>query len=145
GALAQTRDGGATWSALTPPSAQDLVDVAFADGQTGFALGRDGSLTRSDDGGRSWRLLDTGTFLHPSAVLAVDARHVLLVGPRGVRRSSDGGITFPRVRDRAVARSGLGHAGRAGRFVFVSGRHVIALSRDAGRSWHETALPERGV
>jgi photosystem II stability/assembly factor-like uncharacterized protein len=141
GALARTTDGGLTWLRLEAPSAEDLADVSFVDESTGFALDEDGSLFRTDDGGSSWRALDTGTKARPQAVLALDSERILLIGPRGLRRSRDGGQRFVRVGKRRVKRLLFG-ADHAGGWVFAYGPRGIFASRDGGSRWRRLRRPD---
>ena len=55
------------------------------------------------------------------AVLALGTQIVLLVGPKGVLRSTDGGDTFTRIRGRLLSRSKLFNVDRGGSSVFVYG------------------------
>jgi len=144
GAMARTVDGGREWSPLAAPSAGNLVDLSFPTGDRGFALDDRGRLTRTDDGGQSWRLLDTGTYLEPRAVLALDVNRVLLVGPRGVRRSVNGGASFNRVRQKLVAKLSLGAGGAASGLVFAYGAKALVVSLDGGETWRAAKLPKYG-
>ena len=141
GALARTTDGGLTWLRLEAPSSEDLTDVSFVDESTGFALDEDGALFRTEDGGSSWRALDTGTASRPQAVLALDSKRILLIGPRGLRRSRDGGQRFVRVGKRRVKRLLFG-AERAGSWVFAYGPRGIYASRDGGVRWRRLKRPD---
>jgi photosystem II stability/assembly factor-like uncharacterized protein len=52
-------DQGKSWRQASVPSSSDLVAVAFATPQKGWAVGHDGLVLRSTDGGTSWtRVLD---------------------------------------------------------------------------------------
>jgi photosystem II stability/assembly factor-like uncharacterized protein len=132
------------WSVLAAPGPGNLVDVSFPTSARGYALDARGDLTRTDDGGDSWRLLDTGTYLKPRAVLAVDASTVLLVGPRGIRRSTKDGFGFHRIRRRRVATRVLAGGGMTRRLVFVYGPHALLVSPDAGDTWRAARIPRRG-
>ena len=64
-----------------------------------------GTVLRSDNGGSSWRLLDTGSTRRPNALASPSANVVLLFGPRGILRSGDGGNQFDEVTASAVRRA----------------------------------------
>ena len=141
GALARTQDAGRSWEDLEAPTADRLVDVSFVPGGPGFLLDAAGRLFRTDDGGLNWRPLNTGLFAVPRAVLALPSGRVLLAGPKGLLRSLNGGATFERVRQRAVAEAELGRVDFAGRLVYAYGPRVIVVSPDGGQTWRRTQLP----
>ncbi len=141
GALSRTTDGGATWANLGVSTSANVVDASFPTQNTGYALASDGTVLRTDNGGTSWKILDTGTSAKPRALLALDVNRVLLVGPRGVRRSTNGGDSFTRVRGRAVGKATLIDYDRAGRTVFAFGFKALYTSTTAGKSWKRVKRP----
>src|SRR4051794_22790639 len=106
GTLAKTVDGGATWTRGNVSTSEDVRDVSFPTNVAGFALDSAGGVFRTRDGGATWRPLDTGSTQNGQAVVATSATTVLLAGPRGLRRSTDGGDTFAAIASRSVARAG---------------------------------------
>jgi photosystem II stability/assembly factor-like uncharacterized protein len=145
GRLATTVDGGRTWSTGNVPTTADLRDVSFPSASVGYALDSDGGLFRTDSAGATWKPLGTGSVRRPLAVLAPDVDTVLVVGPRGVRRSADGGDTFDQVRSRAVLRARLDGVTRThgGGALFVWGPTTVARSTNGGASWSALPLPFR--
>ncbi|HEX7291010.1 MAG TPA: hypothetical protein VF250_07790 [Conexibacter sp.] len=138
GRIATTSDGGRTWrSDGNVPTSADLLDVSFPTANDGYALDVDGGLFHTTSGGRSWETLGTGSTRRPRAVLAPDADTVLVVGPRGIRRSTDAGGTFAQVRARAVLRAQLDSVERAhtGPAIFAWGPTTLVRSTDRGRTW----------
>jgi photosystem II stability/assembly factor-like uncharacterized protein len=99
GAIVRSEDGGATWSRVSAPSAQDLFGVGGA-GARVVISGESGVLAHSDDGGRTFRAAESPAL--PVTLTDVefgDALRVFAVGPRGlVLRSDDGGARFAVVR-----------------------------------------------
>jgi photosystem II stability/assembly factor-like uncharacterized protein len=144
GALAQTTDGGRTWHTGDVPTTAALLDVSFPSASVGYALDVDGGLFRTDNAGATWKTLGTGSTRRPRAVLAPDVSSVLVVGPRGLRRSADAGETFEQVRSSAVLRAQLAGVMRAhdDDALFAWGPATVARSSDRGRTW--TALPRPG-
>jgi photosystem II stability/assembly factor-like uncharacterized protein len=140
GALARTDDGGRSWTDIAVPSSDALVDVSFADEATGFALDLSGVLFRTDDGGTSWRAVGNG--LDAQAVLALDPDIVLLVGPRGIRRSFDGGADFTREGSRSLRRSVLFGIDFADGALFAYGPTSLYISRDGGTVWKKLGRPD---
>ena len=143
GALARSDDGGVTWSEVGVSTSEDVIDVSFAEEETGYALDAAGTLLRTDNSGQSWQILNTGTAARPQAVLALGTQIVLLVGPKGVLRSTDGGNSFTRVRGRLLNRSKLFNVDRGGESVFVYGSKNILASTTGGRTWRKVRLPRK--
>jgi photosystem II stability/assembly factor-like uncharacterized protein len=144
GALARTTDGGRTWATGDVPTTADLLDAAFPAASVGYALDGDGGLFRTDNGGGSWQTLGTGSVRRPRAVLAPDVQHVLVVGPRGIRRSTDAGETFAPVGARLVRGAQLtGATATRGGVLFAWGPRIVVRSVDRGRSWSALPAPVR--
>lgn len=142
GALAKTTDGGKSWTRGNVPTSSDLLDVSFPSADTGFALDVDGGLFGTTNGGDSWKTLGTGSARRPLALLAPSTDVVLVVGPQGVRRSTDGGKTFDQVRDRDVQRARLsGVVAAANGTVFAHGTKVVVRSTDRGATWTTVNKP----
>ena len=141
GSLARTTDGGRSWDDLGAATSDAVVSVSFPRPETGFALDAVGELLRTDNTGLSWRILNTGAATPPRAVLALDRRRVLLVGPTGIRRSTTGGQTFAPVPERSVRGAALERIDRAGRALFASGSRVIFVSTSGGRRWARVHRP----
>jgi photosystem II stability/assembly factor-like uncharacterized protein len=140
GVLAVSKDGGVSWSTVATQTSADLVDAAFASATTGYALDRTGGLQLTTNGGSSWRTLDPGTPRPASAVTAVGANSVLLVGPIGVYRSVAGGRFNP-VTGKLVASARLSDVDRAGASTFAFGEHALIRSTDGGAGWTALRLP----
>ena len=145
GALAKTVDGGKTWTRTNVSTSQDVLDVAFPTADIGYALDVQGDLFRTSSGGQTWRGLDTGTTADPFAVYATSGTTVMLIGPTGIRRSTDGGDSFETVRGGAVARTPLEGIDRAGSALVAWGNQAIVRSTDAGETWSAVRKPGRYV
>jgi photosystem II stability/assembly factor-like uncharacterized protein len=141
GALARTVNGGETWTEIDAATSDDLQDVSYVSLGIGFALDVVGQLLRTDNSGDSWQILNTGTARSPNAVVALNSRRVLLVGPQGARRSSDGGQSFRTITAKVVRRTPLGAADHVGDTVVAYGANRIVLSRNGGRSWRRVKRP----
>jgi photosystem II stability/assembly factor-like uncharacterized protein len=124
-------------------TSEDVLDVSFPTNADGFALDTAGGLFRTHDGGATWRPLDTGSTANASAALAVSASTVLLAGPRGLRRSTDGGDTFAAVSNRAVSRAALTSLDLAGSTIVASGPRAVFRSADRGRTWRAVGRPSK--
>jgi photosystem II stability/assembly factor-like uncharacterized protein len=130
GQIAATTDGGASWSVLQVPTSADLGDVAFPTTQVGYTVDSSGTVYRTANGGQSWAILSS-VGEAPSRLLAPNANTVLLVGPNGLRRSTNGGQSFAAVGGSVV----VGH-----RHHRAVERRLSALPLYAGAEQVGTAL-----
>jgi photosystem II stability/assembly factor-like uncharacterized protein len=142
GALARTNDGGRTWQRVNVSTDSEVRDVSFPSQQVGYVLSEDGGLQRTANGGASYRLLDPGGAAG-RAVVAPDEKVVLLIGPRGVRRSEDAGATFTAVGDRIAAKASLFSGEAVGGAAFAWGARTLIASDDGGRRWAQIKLPNK--
>ncbi|MEA2442467.1 MAG: hypothetical protein QOH76_3891 [Thermoleophilaceae bacterium] len=89
--------GHSGWNWGNPqPQGNTLQTIEFA-GSLGFAGGEFGTLLRTDDGGRSWTGVSTGTTARLTHVDIAQAGSVLVGGGCYLSRSDDGGLTFKRL------------------------------------------------
>jgi photosystem II stability/assembly factor-like uncharacterized protein len=93
GRIAASSDGGASWGLLQVPTSADLLDSAFPSPQVGYAVNTAGTIYRTGNGGQSWSILGSAGQA-PTRLLALSNGTVLLVGPTGLRRSTDAGASF---------------------------------------------------
>ena len=56
GHVVVSSDGGATWKQAQVPVSSDLVAVYFVDAKQGWAVGHDGVILHTADGGEYWEL-----------------------------------------------------------------------------------------
>jgi photosystem II stability/assembly factor-like uncharacterized protein len=145
GVLARTVDRGQTWVNISPPTAATITGIAAPTPETLFVLAADGSLQRSDNGGASYRILDTGTAKAARAVVALDRDHVLLIGPRGISHSTNGGDEFALVENRVGRTTTVGAAEVAGKavYAYAPGRRELILSRNGGATWTRLKTPDK--
>lgn len=156
GNLETTTDGGSTWKLLRIPGGGDLVDAAFPNATNGYSVGNDNVLRKTTNGGTAWSSLDAGVS-DSTSLAAASATNVLLVGPVGIRRSTDGGQTFTKVSGNVKAtgkgkhkKAGpkvsslkLSHSLTVGRNVFVWSRTAAYESTNGGSAWQALPLPAR--
>jgi photosystem II stability/assembly factor-like uncharacterized protein len=121
GTLAKTVDGGKTWTRGNVSTSEDVIDVAFPTAQVGYALDSSGG---------------------PLQIAAPNTKTVILVGPTGMRRSTDSGDSFSTVSDRDVVKAKLVAIDRAGSALVAYGRRDLLRSTDGGKTW--TALHKPG-
>jgi photosystem II stability/assembly factor-like uncharacterized protein len=137
-----TRDGGAQWTRWSFFLHENGVDIDFSDATTGWLATDTGTVLRSTDGGRHWKVAKVFS-LKVDAVAAGDADHAWAVcnatgaagEPTGayVFRTADGGVTWER--------TGFGDAQLAD-VSFSDATHgvLVALDRiwatsDGGETW----------
>ena len=75
--------------------------------------------------------------------MALDANRVLLIGPIGIRRSTDGGERFSSIAARPVRTAGLVGADCAGSAVVAYGPRRLLVSSDGGASWRTMSRPRK--
>ncbi len=151
--LVRTSDGGRTWLTLgeIPLLRGDdrILDVSFPAATVGYVLDNNGRVRRSASGGTTWQVVSERQFAY--ALHAPDPSTVLLIGSRGIRRSTDGGRHF---RPATVGRFAPGSTrelaqltdvDQAGSALVASGPQALYLSQDQGRTWRELRRPGRGL
>jgi len=133
GALAETIDGGKSWTEAKVTGGGNIIDASFPTPNNGWALDSTGALYTTANAGVSWKPIDTGTTAKPNAVFASSASHVLLVGPRGTRLSTNTGVDF--TSDKAINLVPLTDVDAAGAAVVVYGPQLILESTNGGKSF----------
>ncbi len=141
GVLARTVDGGQRWRNVSAPTSSTVIGIAAPNAERVFVLASDGSLQRSDNGGTSYKLLNAGRL--PRAIVALDGERVLLIGPTGIRRSTDAGERFSSIAAKPVRSAVLHGAARAGSAVVAYGASRLLVSTNGGASWRVLKRPRK--
>jgi photosystem II stability/assembly factor-like uncharacterized protein len=140
GALASSTDGGQTWEPKKVQGAANVIDVSFPTPQVGWALDSSGALYTTINGGVSWKAIDTGSTAHADAVYASSASSVLVVGPHGIRHSTNTGVDFTSIP--ALNKLQLDSVDKAGPgVVLVYGEQDIQESTDNGKTFKAILKP----
>ena len=85
----------AGWSEQTSGTSNWLDAVAFADGQHGWAVGWDGTIVATSNGGSAWSAQTSGTSEDLRGVAFADPTHGWAVGRYGtVIHTTNGGVTW---------------------------------------------------
>jgi photosystem II stability/assembly factor-like uncharacterized protein len=142
GSLARTTNGGLSWQETDAATSDDLRDISFLNASRGYILDTSGQLLLTTNAGSSYEILDTGTAQQPLAVQVVDNRHVLLIGPQGIWRSTDGRTFRRNVQDK-LRTAPLYDADRSGKTVVVYGPKHLFLSKNGGASFKQVARPSK--
>jgi photosystem II stability/assembly factor-like uncharacterized protein len=141
GQLARTTDNGVTWKAINVATSADMQDTSFTDADNGYALDQRGGLFRTANGGASWSPIDPGTTSAPRAVIA-SGQTVLLAGPRGIRRATQGG-EFALTSAKAARTVAVDSFDRGGSAIFAYGASAIVRTTNAGQAWTKITGPTR--
>lgn len=97
GGIWKSSDGGASFDQISNGFGQDLTDVDRLGPEALVAVGIDGTVLRTEDGGQNWNLIEDGveSYHDLAAVQALDPANVLTVTSRGlVLASVDGARTW---------------------------------------------------
>ena len=121
GCIYSTADGGRRWEKQAGTYEIDsetgdlkgegfLFDVVAIDRQTVWAVGIQGTVKQTADGGRTWRNVDVGAGTAPLFCIAHDGSDTLMVAGKGIcLLSSDRGKTWTRVHFAPSIRYGWVH------------------------------------
>jgi photosystem II stability/assembly factor-like uncharacterized protein len=106
-----------------------LYALSFADVQRGYIVGARGLVLRTDDGGETWKDLETGIAVNLFGVALANRNDVLAVGEQGnIIHSRDAGLTWE-VQPSITSASLFSIAYRGGTNVWVAGRGGAILRR----------------
>lgn len=142
-------DDGARWQQVPSPFNGMLSRLRFTDEQNGWALGYDGAILNTADGGKTWTLRHydpKGRAVYD--LLFVDAQRGMAVGAYGsFFDTTDGGRTWTRrefdLADLDMHLNTLLKLGDGS--LFLAGeRGLMARSADAGATWQVLDFPYAG-
>lgn len=152
GLIVTSEDKGRTWRQAAAPSDVTLTSVAFSTPETGFAVGHEETILRTDDGGLTWVIVAT----EPGGVPLLRIRFFnteqgLAVGGGGAVLSTlDGGVSWR--KSTVVAEDGdfdpqLFDVAKLddGRLLLVGEAGHLFRSADAGSHWEELESPYNGT
>jgi photosystem II stability/assembly factor-like uncharacterized protein len=140
GRIAYSANGGVSFTDQTSMTTDDLYAVDFLDSLVGIAVGRDGAVTRTTDGGATWAANATGV---PSVrLLAVDVVSATLAYAGGdsgtLLKTTNGGaswLALPSasndVKDLLFTSANTGTA--------VGAQGLITRTTDGGVAWTDNA------
>ena len=141
---------GIKWTQVAAPNDAVLTRVRFVDPQHGWAVGYDGTVLVTDDGGATWRLSQFDAAWGKSwyDVLFFDPSNGLLAGANGaLKRTDDGGKTWTDVTSDVLQDQPnlynlipLGD----GSLLMAGERGFLARSKDKGATWKQLKSPYTG-
>ena len=145
-----TSADGNTWKQVPAPADTTLTRVRFVDATHGWAIGYDGTILGTEDGGKKWTLLqfDAAWGKPYFDILFSDPNNGLIAGANGtLKRTTDGGKTWEAVASDVLSESpniynlvALGD----GSYLMVGERGFMARSTDKGVTWTQLKSPYTG-
>jgi len=141
-------DQGRTWTQSVVPARAMLTGVSFPDARHGWAVGHDGVILATTDGGLTWKRQDAGIDLE-SVYLDVHFRDVangFAVGAYGkFMVTTDGGKTWTAAHpsDDEVHYNRL-TAGADGTLYLAGEGGLLLISHDGGKLWRKADVPYDG-
>lgn len=141
---------GSSWKQMPTPADATLNRVQFVDERHGWAVGYDGTILASEDGGKTWGIqqfdADWGRAYYD--VLFTDDQNGFVAGGNGrLQKTADGGKTWeiiesPVFEDQPNLYS-LNRLG-SGALLLTGERGFIARSDDQGATWSQLKSPYTG-
>lgn len=148
GNLLVSRDEGVTWQQRPTPTRALLTGVNFPDARHGWAVGHDGVILATTDGGETWRRQDAG---QPSDtvlldVLFLDAQRGFVLGAYGkFLATADGGATWTTLRpDPEEVHYNHLTVTRSGHLYLTGESGTFLISTDTGQTWRRSDVPYDG-
>lgn len=138
--------GSERWKQVEVPVRSLLTEVQFVDADTGWAVGHDATILKTNDGGQTWSLQNFDASQEPLLSLyAVDAQHVYAFGAFGLMlETRDGGTTWDaktsEVADEGVHLNAVTALGD-GSLLLAGEMGMLALSQDQGETWQRLPSP----
>jgi photosystem II stability/assembly factor-like uncharacterized protein len=141
-------DSGLTWTQSLVPTRALLTGVSFPDNQHGWAVGHDGVILATRDGGQTWTHQDNGKDLETVYldVLFRNATHGFVIGAYGkFLVTTDGGLhwTATKPTEDEVHFNRI-TAGADGILYLAGESGTLLLSKDEGKTWTKSNVPYDG-
>lgn len=115
-------------------------DAIFTDSSHGWAVGTNGGLFYTTDGGQTWLIKSTNTTNNLTAIAFADSQHGYAVGPSTLLTTSDGGATWQSGSlpsgENYVTPSSLAVASPTLLFLTFRQSPDLFGSKDGGQTWY---------
>lgn len=150
GVIRRTGDGG-TWTTIASPTTQHLYGVSYSSNGTWNAVGAQGTLLMSTDGGSTWKATASGTSNDLHAVVAqantvtttsttTTSYTAVAVGDKGtVLRSTDGGTTW--VSQNSGTTANLLTSSSTNQQIVAAGSEGTIIRSPDGLAWTVSTAP----
>jgi photosystem II stability/assembly factor-like uncharacterized protein len=142
--LKYTTDGGETWKVNQPGASADiesLYDIVFSDEQNGWAVGKNGVIIRTSNGGQNWQTQESGTSKNFAAITFTDGQSGWIVGENIILHTQNGGDSWQIQKEGEWTLLSVAFRDdRNGLAVGQSG--VILLTVNAGNDWIQVGVEE---
>lgn len=141
-------DQGRSWTQSVVPARALLTGVSFPDARHGWAVGHDGVILATTDGGQTWKRQDAGRDLE-TVYLDVHFRDItsgFAIGAYGkFMVTADGGKTWTAAHpsEDEVHYNRL-TAGADGTLYLAGEGGLLLISRDGGKKWTRSEVPYDG-
>lgn len=119
------------------PQGNPLYAISFNDAMTGTAVGKDGTILRTTDGGSTWSQQNSGTTRILEAVSFSDVNTGTVVGSSGtILRTTDGGSTWNQQNSGVTSNFILGVSfANANTGIAVGSFGLIRITNNGGANW----------
>ncbi len=99
----RTINGGIGWGKAFQTVKEDLSGVYFIKQKTGFAVGANGMILRSDTSGAYWEEIESGTRLWLEDIKFLDEKRGVIVGDKGtILLTDDGGYDLAKGQNKSA-------------------------------------------
>lgn len=133
----------AQWAALASGTINALYSCYFTDASTGFAVGDNGTIIKTTDGGASWIALTSGTNQNLKSVYFIDNNTGYVSGLSGtILKTTDGGTSWVSQSNPFGVGANLytlyftdSNTGFATGYLMGFNKPIILKTTDGGASW----------
>lgn len=149
--IIKTTDGGYSWSIQKNMNGAILNSVYFFDANNGIAVGKNGLILKTNDGGNNWNTVvanGTAANRHFNKIIFQNSTSGIIVGGgdyeiQSILKTTDGGNTWNTIVDDTTGFALNGVAYRTAQDVYAVGNGaIIKESTDGGNTWSSLVLPD---
>jgi photosystem II stability/assembly factor-like uncharacterized protein len=92
--LLYTENNGITWAPYNISFEDVINSIYFIDKNKGYVVGNNGNIVRTNDGGKTWEKLRSGTLEHLNDVQFIQNKGWIIGSNGGILTTNDGGINW---------------------------------------------------